>query len=146
MPQPFIQPAQIDQVCQLLQQPDVNLATLVRPFPDDADLADPNTVKVVMDSAQNALYFSRSVIPFDRSGKGGVPYFQHVGIYGYHANTLREIVKLDQGRLELAESLEQLRWLENGYSVKVCETEFQSIGVDTPEDLEHARRFARTNE
>ena len=144
--EPFIRPEQIDQICQLLMDPDVNLATLVKRFPHGADVTDHNTVKVVMNAEQNALYFSRSVIPFNRNGDSDSPYYQHIGIYGYRSETLRKIVRLDQGDLEMIESLEQLRWLENGYSIRVCETEFQSVGVDTQEDLENARRFAQTNE
>lgn len=144
--EPFIRPEQIDQLCRLLMQSEVELATLVKRFPEGSDVADPNTVKVVMDAEQNALYFSRSVIPFDRTGDRRSSYYQHIGIYAYRADTLRRIVKLDRGNLEMVESLEQLRWLENGYSVRACETDFQSVGVDTPEDLERARRFARTNE
>jgi 3-deoxy-manno-octulosonate cytidylyltransferase (CMP-KDO synthetase) len=144
--EPFIRPEQIASVCELLTKPGVGLATLVRPFDDGSDPQDPNTVKVVRDTDGRALYFSRAMIPFQRHTAASVGYMQHIGIYGYRAEVLRELVKLPQSTLELTESLEQLRWLENGFRIHTSVTDFQSVGVDTPEDLEAARRFARTFE
>lgn len=144
--EPFIRPEQINAVCALLQSPEVQLATLVRPFDENADPYDVNTVKVVFDKNGKALYFSRSVIPFNRNEVADLEYYQHIGVYGYRSEILSEIIRIAPSPLELAESLEQLRWLENGYEIHVSTTEFQSIGVDTPEDLERAREFARTIE
>jgi 3-deoxy-manno-octulosonate cytidylyltransferase (CMP-KDO synthetase) len=101
----------------------------------------PNVVKIVFDYQYNALYFSRSIIPFNRDetleysiAKGN--YFKHIGLYAYRSNVLKDLVNLYASRLEKIECLEQLRWLEEGYKIKVAITEFESIGVDTPEDLE----------
>ena len=108
---------------------------------DVQTLTNPNVVKVVFNYNHYAMYFSRSVIPYDRNetleyGIAKGLYFKHIGLYAYKSNVLREIVKLYASRLEKIESLEQLRWLEEGYKIKVELTDFESIGVDTPEDLE----------
>lgn len=152
--EPFIAKSQLEALKSCFDDENVQLASLVRPFPQTKsfeELANPNSPKVVMDSEMNALMFSRSVIPFLR----GVPqekwpsefnYFTHVGLYGYRADVLKRITRLPQSRLELAESLEQLRWLENGYKIRMAITEDQTIGIDTPADLEAAERlFANGN-
>ena len=144
--EPFIDPRQIAELKHCFDEESTRLATLVRPFDPSRgydELADPNTPKVVFDNDMDALYFSRSVIPFARNKTDGDPfagvqYYTHVGMYAYRAATLAEITSLPQGRLELAESLEQLRWLENGYKIKVGTTECPTIGIDTPADLERA--------
>lgn len=145
--EPFIQPEQIEAIKACFP---TEIATLVKPFTEEDGLAaleNPNTPKVVFSrETGNALLFSRSVIPYLR----GIDrqdwlkqhkHYKHIGMYAYRADILREITQLPQTEAELAESLEQLRWLENGYHIRVAETQVQSIGIDTPEDLEKARRF-----
>jgi len=137
--EPFIQPEQIDKLCSIISS-DTDLATLIK---DPSDLGNPNLVKVVKSLDDHALYFSRSPIPFDRSMNKAptLPskkiYWKHIGIYAYRTEVLSQIVKLEESALEKMESLEQLRWLENGYKIKTAETHFESIGIDTPEDLDH---------
>ena len=124
--EPFIDPRQIDQVADLIRRDDTCLATLAKRITDAAKLNNPNVVKVVFDLEGNALYFSRQ--PIDT--------FHHIGIYAYKADTLRAIADLPVGRLERAERLEQLRWLENGLRIRVAVTEVQdNISIDTPQDL-----------
>lgn len=140
--EPFIDPRQIDQVTQLIRQPEVCLATLARKINDPARIADPNTVKVVFGNDGKALYFSRHAIPFVRGAEPSQwmlhsEYYQHIGIYAYKSDTLRAIAKLPSGRLEQAESLEQLRWLENGLDIMVAVTDIAaSYSIDTPDDLQ----------
>ena len=139
--EPFIDPRQIDQVADLIRQPEVCLATLARRITDNARLADPNTVKVVFGRDGNALYFSRHAIPFIRDAVPSqwiqmADYYQHIGIYAYKSDILRAIADMPASRLEQAESLEQLRWLENGLDIKVGVTEIaSSFSIDTPDDL-----------
>ena len=141
--EPFIDPRQIDQVTQLIRQPEVRLATLARKIDDPSRISDPNTVKVVFGNDGNALYFSRHPIPFVRGVEPCLwiqhaEYYQHIGIYAYKCDTLRAIAELPAGRLEQAESLEQLRWLENGLDIKVAVTDIAaSYSIDTPDDLLH---------
>ena len=124
--EPFIDPAQINQVADLIRRDDTCLATLAKRITDPAKLDNPNVVKVVFDHEGNALYFSR--LPID--------HYHHIGIYAYKADTLRTIAALPMGRLERAERLEQLRWLENGLRIRVAVTEVQdNISIDTPQDL-----------
>lgn len=146
--EPFIAPAQIDEVCACLMQPDVSIATLAQVVHTDEDLDDPGEVLIAVDVRMNALYFSRAAIPYLRNpGEGPrhrqFRYLKHVGLYAYTADALRQIVSLPPSSLELAESLEQLRWLENGHPVRVGITEHASFCVDTPADLEAARAMAR---
>ena len=139
--EPFIDPAQIDQVAALLQEGDTPLATLARRITDPVLLPNPNVVKVVFDAHGNALYFSRHPIPFVRGTEPSqwltkTAFYQHIGIYGYRSETLRVIADWAPGRLEQAESLEQLRWLEQGLKIKVGVTELPgSYAIDTPQDL-----------
>ena len=140
--EPFIQPEQIDKLCSIISS-DTDLATLIKRIKDPSDLGNPNLVKVVKSLDDHALYFSRSPIPFDRSMNKAptLPskkiYWKHIGIYAYRTEVLSQIVKLEESALEKMESLEQLRWLENGYKIKTAETHFESMGIDTPEDLDH---------
>ena len=140
--EPFIQPEQIDKLCSIISS-DTDLATLIKRIKDPSDLGNPNLVKVVKSLDDHALYFSRSPIPFDRPMNKAptLPskkiYWKHIGIYAYRTEVLSQIVKLEESALEKMESLEQLRWLENGYKIKTAETHFESIGIDTPEDLDH---------
>lgn len=149
--EPFVAPEQINALDALFNSEETEIATLVRPLPSDKSfnvVNDPNLVKLVIDKNMRAIYFSRSVIPYVRgieqsSWTKSVQYYTHVGMYAYRANVLREITQLPQSTLEIAESLEQLRWVENGYKIKVGITTFPTIGIDTPEDLETARRFLK---
>lgn len=152
--EPFIDPTQIAELKRCFDNADTKIATLVREFDPvlgwDA-LFDPNRPKVTFDADMNALYFSRSIIPYVRNHQWkewiySTKYYTHVGMYAYRAQTLSEITKLPQSSLELAESLEQLRWLQNGYKIRVGITKSPTIGIDTPEDLERAIEFCRSLE
>lgn len=138
--EPFIDPGQISEVAQCFVIPEVQIATLARRISDPAEIFNPDVVKVVFGTGSKALYFSRQPVPFTRGKDTGewiksTAYFKHIGIYGYRPEVLREIAKLPESALEKAESLEQLRWLENGYSILVKETAFDSFAIDTPSDL-----------
>lgn len=149
--EPFIQPSQLEAVKACFSDPATQIATLVKPFsPDDGleALENPNSPKVVVDARMNALYFSRSVIPYLRNVDrtewlARHTFYKHIGLYAYRAEVLAEITSLPQSSLELAESLEQLRWLQNGYTIKVGVTQVETIGIDTPQDLERAERFLK---
>jgi 3-deoxy-manno-octulosonate cytidylyltransferase (CMP-KDO synthetase) len=117
------------------QDETVQMASLMTPISDSAMLSNPNIVKVVTDVNGNALYFSRSCIPFNRDADVGIVYFRHIGVYAYRAETLARFVALPQSPLEKTEKLEQLRALENGISIRMVKTEYQGIGIDTPSDL-----------
>lgn len=152
--EPFIAPEQIEALKGCFETEDTQIATLVRPF-DPARgfeaLFDPNTPKVVLDSAMHALYFSRSIIPYVRNRPwqewvDATTYYTHVGLYGYRAATLAQLVALPQSQLELAESLEQLRWLQAGYSIKTAATTCPTIGIDTPADLEAAIEYLKSQQ
>ena len=147
--EPFIQPEQLRAVMACFDKSDTDIATLVRPFdasrPYD-ELENPNTAKVVLDTQMRARYFSRSVIPYVRGVErqewpASVQYYTHIGLYAYRAEVLQRITRLPQSPLELAESLEQLRWLENGYVIQTSVSQAQTIGIDTPADLERAERY-----
>lgn len=150
--EPFIRTEQIEALKRCFYYEETEIATLVKPFDRQADtnaLFNPNTPKVVIDKNQNALYFSRAVIPFMRGVEQKEwlkqhAYYKHIGIYGYRTRTLSEITKLPQSPLEKAESLEQLRWLENGYKIKTGITAFDTVGIDTPEDLLRAEEFLKS--
>lgn len=150
--EPFIQPSQLEAVKACFADEATQIATLVKPF-TEADgweaLQNPNSPKVVVDGRMNALYFSRSVIPYLRGVEKKEwlkrhTYYKHIGLYAYRAGVLAEITRLPQSPLELSESLEQLRWLEHGYRIKVGITHTETIGIDTPEDLEKAEKFLQT--
>lgn len=144
--EPFITPNQIDMLKACFTDVSVEIATLVKPFEDHVELAElqsPSTPKVVLSKKSEAIYFSRSVIPFLRdTDKSQWPsqhvFYKHIGIYGYRADVLNQITQLPPGLLEQAESLEQLRWIENGYKIKVGVTTQETMGIDTPEDLQNA--------
>jgi 3-deoxy-manno-octulosonate cytidylyltransferase (CMP-KDO synthetase) len=149
--EPFIQPDQIEAVKQCFDDPTTQIATLVKPFDTDdvfEILENINSPKVVIDKNRNALYFSRSIIPFQRNTKKtdwlkNHTYYKHIGLYAYRSKVLQEITALPQSSLELAESLEQLRWLENGYHIKVGISRVETIGIDTPQDLKRAEQFLK---
>ncbi len=141
--EPFIQPEQIIQLAALFNDPASQITTLVKKISAHEDIFDPNKPKVVLDKNDFALIFSRSPIPYIRGlakedWPGDFNFYKHIGIYGYRTEVLREITKLTPSESELAESLEQLRWLSNGYRIKTATTMHESIGIDTPEDLERA--------
>ena len=150
--EPFIHPSQLETVRRCFDDPATDIATLVKPFAESDGLAaleNPNSPKVVLDAQSRALYFSRSVIPYLR----GVPreewlarhtFYKHIGLYAFRAEVLRAVTALPQSPLELAESLEQLRWLENGYKIGVGISHVETIGIDTPEDLARAEEFLRS--
>jgi 3-deoxy-manno-octulosonate cytidylyltransferase (CMP-KDO synthetase) len=139
--EPFIKPEQVQLLVEMFNNPDVQIATLMKEIFEVSDIEDPNIVKVVCDSRGKALYFSRSRIPYLRDRNETVRYFRHLGMYAYRAGVLKAITQLKPSMLEETEKLEQLRWLENGFHIAVAETHWQSPAVDTPEDLEKARRF-----
>jgi 3-deoxy-manno-octulosonate cytidylyltransferase (CMP-KDO synthetase) len=144
--EPFIQPSQIKTVMECFNDSHTQIATLGKPFTDIEALKNPNSPKIVVDNYGYAMYFSRSVIPFIRGKEesewiGSYPFLKHIGLYAYRSDVLKEVTKLPQSSLELAESLEQLRWLQNGYRIKVGLTDVETIGIDTPEDLEKAEAF-----
>ena len=142
--EPFIQPEQIESVCRCFDDATTQIATLGIRFAEDVSaFSNPNSPKIVTDNNGFALYFSRSVIPFIRGKEmaewaGAFPFMKHIGMYAYRREVLREVTALPQSSLEKAESLEQLRWLQNGYRIKVGETFTETVGIDTPEDLEKA--------
>ncbi len=145
--EPFIQPEQLKKVAGCFSDPSTQIATLVKQFSTNDDIFNPNTPKVILNKNDEAIYFSRSVIPFIRSKdksewQGNHPFYKHIGLYAYRCDILREITKLVQSPLELAESLEQLRWIENGYRIRVEKTEMETLAVDTPEDLEKVKELA----
>ena len=148
--EPFIHRSQIEAVCRCFDDPQTQIATLGKPFgngsADYAAIANPNSPKIVVDNNGYAMYFSRSIIPFVRGCEpdrwpASYPFLKHIGMYAYRRDTLGEITRLPQSSLEVAESLEQLRWLQNGYRVKVGLTDVETIGIDTPEDLARAEEF-----
>jgi 3-deoxy-manno-octulosonate cytidylyltransferase (CMP-KDO synthetase) len=146
--EPLIDPAAIDTaILPVAQDPDIVMSTLKKRIEDPREIADPNVVKVVVNHAGDAIYFSRSPIPFDR-GSGAqdsnAAYYKHIGLYVYQRDFLLNYSLLPVGPLEQAERLEQLRALENGYSIRVVETEYESFGVDTPEDLARVSRLFET--
>lgn len=149
--EPFIRREQLEALKACFNDPSTQIATLVKPFTEEDGLAaleNPNSPKVVLDNQSRALYFSRSVIPYLRgvereSWLKHHTFYKHIGIYAFRAEVLKEVTSLPQSQLELAESLEQLRWLENGYRIGVGISNFETIGIDTPEDLERAQQFLR---
>lgn len=147
--EPFIQSTQIELLKSCFET-DTDIATLIKMIESTEELFNPNRPKVVTDNLQNALYFSRSTIPYIRGTENENwlsrhTFWAHIGMYAYKSDVLQKISKLKQGILEQAESLEQLRWLENGFKIKTAVTEHQSIGIDTPEDLTQALQLLKNN-
>ena len=149
--EPFIHHSQIELLKSAFKNPYTQIATLVKPFSKDDDfenLLNPNTPKVLLNSKGQAIYFSRSIIPFIRSKHhsewlNSHVFYKHIGIYAYKAEVLQEITSLPQSVLEKAESLEQLSWIENGYHIQTMITDKETIGIDTPEDLEKAVKILK---
>jgi 3-deoxy-manno-octulosonate cytidylyltransferase (CMP-KDO synthetase) len=147
--EPFIRPKQIE-LLKSCFSPDADIATLIKRIETSEELFNPNRPKVVTDNQQNALYFSRSTVPYVRGSDhedwlSKHTFWAHIGMYAYKTDVLQKIAKLKQGELEMTESLEQLRWLENGFKIKTAITEHQSIGIDTPEDLSQALQLLKNN-
>lgn len=145
--EPFIESKQIEALMDCFEDERTEIATLVKKIDKQEDIFDINKPKVVFDNENMALMFSRSPIPFVMNRKkedwlSSHNFYRHIGIYAYRREVLQKISTLEPGKLEKAESLEQLRWLENGYTIKVMETEFDSIGIDTPEDLQKALKHS----
>lgn len=149
--EPFIRPEQLELLKSCFDDPQTDIATLVKPFtPADglAALENPNSPKVVLDSRMRAIYFSRSVIPYLRGVERDAwlehhTFYKHIGLYAFRTEALLAVTSLPPSPLEKAESLEQLRWLENGYRIGVGITDAETVGIDTPEDLIRAERFLR---
>jgi len=146
--EPFISPTQIDLLASLLDG-ETELATLIKKLKTQEQLSSPNVVKVVVNENKEAMYFSRSPIPYWRSHeKDWVnlhTYFKHIGMYGYRSDILKNITSLKVSALEKAESLEQLRWIENGFKIKTAETTIETVGIDTPADLEQALQYLKSH-
>lgn len=151
--EPFIHPEQIETVKACFDDASIHIATLVKPFRGDdgfETLLNANSPKVVLNKNQEAMYFSRSIIPYMRGKEQSEwlahhTYYKHIGLYAYRAEALGAITSLPQSTLEIAESLEQLRWLENGFKIKAGITQQETIGIDTPEDMEKALIFMKSN-
>lgn len=149
--EPFIAASQLRAIMECFEDEQTDIATLVKPFTVDDGieaLENPNSPKVVIDNQSRAIYFSRSVIPFLRGVERSEwlkshTFYKHIGMYAFRSNVLREVTALQQSKLELAESLEQLRWLENGYKIGVGISDVETVGIDTPEDLERAEAFLK---
>lgn len=149
--EPFIRPEQIESLKECFDSKDVELATLVKPFKkeDGFDiLFNPNSPKVVINKKNEAIYFSRSIVPYIRDSHPTEwldkhIFYKHIGMYAYRVDVLKEITQLPQSSLEKAESLEQLRWIENGYHIRVGYTDLETIGIDTPEDMERAIKLLK---
>jgi len=144
--EPFIKPEQIDQVTECFSDDNVEIATLICKVDLNEDIINPNQIKTVITSMGDALYFSRSAIPFVRDVKIEEwhmrhLFYKHLGLYGYKKETLKKLTKLARSPLEIAESLEQNRWLENGFRIRTALTEWDSVGIDTPEDLERTKNL-----
>ena len=146
--EPFVQPSQIKTLMRLFDNADTQIGTLGKHFENIEAVNNPNSPKIVTDKQGFALYFSRSVIPYIRGAQDNewlshFPFLKHLGLYAYRREVLHEITQLPQSSLEIAESLEQLRWLENGYRIRVGLTDVETVGIDTPEDLQRAEEFLK---
>ena len=146
--EPFIQKSQIETLKSLFENSETQIGTLGKKFESIEAAANPNSPKIVTDKNGFALYFSRSVIPYIRGKEQAewlqhFPFLKHLGLYAYRRDVLRQITQLPQSPLEMAESLEQLRWLENGYRIRVGLTDVETVGIDTPEDLRRAEEFLK---
>ena len=149
--EPFIHQSQLETIRQLFDDAEAQICTLGKPFESMEAIMNPNSPKIVCDMRGYALYFSRSVIPYVRGREpkewlASFPYLKHIGLYAYRREVLRDITKLPQSPLELAESLEQLRWLQYGYRIRVGITDVETIGIDTPDDLLRAEQFLQSRQ
>ncbi|MBB1550160.1 MAG: 3-deoxy-manno-octulosonate cytidylyltransferase [Prevotella sp.] len=149
--EPFIQPSQIETICQQFDDANTQIATFGKFFSSMEEVKNPNSPKIILDVNHFALYFSRSIVPFIRGEQKeewikSFPFLKHLGIYAYRRQVLKEITQLPQSPLEIAESLEQLRWLQNGYRIRVGITDVETVGIDTPDDLKRAEDFLKNIE
>ena len=147
--EPFVQPSQIKTLMQLFDNAETQIGTLGKHFENIEAVNNPNSPKIVTDKQGFALYFSRSVIPYIRGAQDNewlshFPFLKHLGLYAYRREVLHKITQLPQSSLEIAESLEQLRWLENGYRIRVGLTDVETVGIATPEDLQRAEEFLKS--
>ena len=147
--EPFVAKSQLDIICHCFDDPTTQIASLGKPFESMEAVQNPNSPKIVVDNMGFAMYFSRSVIPYVRGKEKSswlthYPFLKHLGIYAYRKDVLRQVTQLPQSSLEIAESLEQLRWLQNGFKIKVGTTDVETVGIDTPQDLERAEEFLKT--
>lgn len=147
--EPFVAKSQLDTICHCFDDSTTQIATLGKPFESMEAVQNPNSPKIVVDNMGFAMYFSRSVIPYVRGKEKSswlthYPFLKHLGIYAYRKDVLRQVTLLPQSSLEIAESLEQLRWLQNGFKIKVGTTDVETVGIDTPQDLERAEEFLKT--
>ena len=147
--EPFVAKSQLDTICHCFDDPTTQIATLGKPFESMEAVQNPNSPKIVVDNMGFAMYFSRSVIPYVRGKEKSswlthYPFLKHLGIYAYRKDVLRQVTQLPQSSLEIAESLEQLRWLQNGFKIKVGTTDVETVGIYTPQDLERAEEFLKT--
>ena len=146
--EPFVAKSQLDTICHCFDDPTTQIATLGKPFESMEAVQNPNSPKIVVDNMGFAMYFSRSVIPYVRGKEESswlthYPFLKHLGIYAYRKDVLRQVTQLPQSSLEIAESLEQLRWLQNGFKIKVGTTDVETVGIDMPQDLERAEEFLK---
>lgn len=146
--EPFVDKSQLDTICHCFDDATTQIATLGKSFTSMEAVNNPNSPKIVVNNQGFAMYFSRSVIPFVRGKEPSewlqhYPFLKHLGIYAYRKEVLKEVTQLPQSSLEIAESLEQLRWLQNGYKIKVGTTDIETVGIDTPEDLQRAEEFLK---
>jgi 3-deoxy-manno-octulosonate cytidylyltransferase (CMP-KDO synthetase) len=139
--EPFVEKEPLESLVAAFKDNTVLVASLMKRILDEEEIKNPNIVKVVCNNKNDALYFSRSVIPFFRNTSSNMPTYKHIGVYAFRKDALLQFTKWNIGKIENTEMLEQLRYLENGVSIKMIETESASIGIDTPEDLELARRL-----
>ena len=137
--EPFVKTEPLAALIKSFEEKDVLVSSLMKVISQEADIINPNIVKVVCNNKNDALYFSRSAIPFKRNSSSHQPIYRHIGVYAFKKQTLLEFTTWPQGNLEQAEMLEQLRYLENGVSIRMIETTSTSIGIDTPEDLDLAK-------
>ena len=141
--EPLTRPEHVSALIELMSDPTIAVGTLKTSVTED-NIKNPNVVKIVTDASGKALYFSRSAVPYDRDGKGGIPYFKHLGFYAYRKSALDRFVALSESLLERSEKLEQLRFLENGIAIHVKETPYDTVGVDTEDDLRNAEEILRS--
>jgi 3-deoxy-manno-octulosonate cytidylyltransferase (CMP-KDO synthetase) len=141
--EPFIDPKQIELLASAFNEESTQIVTLIKKIKSEEEVRNPNVVKAIANKNNQAIYFSRSPIPYRRNPGVDITYFKHVGIYGYRKQVLAEITQLPMGKLEQAESLEQLRWVENGYSIVLKETDLETIAIDTPDDLDKVLKSIR---
>jgi 3-deoxy-manno-octulosonate cytidylyltransferase (CMP-KDO synthetase) len=139
--EPFIDPEQINILADVFHQPHVQLVTLKKKMELEADVLNPNMVKVISNQQGEAIYFSRSPIPYRRNPEANIIYYKHIGIYGYRKETLTAITQLPLGILEQAENLEQLRWIEHDFRITLIETTIENIAIDTPDDLARVEKY-----